>query len=108
MAGKRIADVGGTLRFETDKHQETACPLHESRDLRVDRAEDEVSLPMPRDGPIFRLRRALPDGDSIDYPSLLGFSCGTRPALPELRPGSQMCAQLFLEGEPLAWTRIVL
>lgn len=47
VAGEHIADIGRARRFETDERQEAACPLHEGRDLQVDRAQDEVPSQYP-------------------------------------------------------------
>ena len=84
---ERTDDADGVFPRQPDEEDDAGSPLDQGRDVRVSGARQQVALPVPRHGPVRRLRRTLADGHRInDAPRAL-----VRPSWPA-SPGASAAA----------------
>ena len=94
---ERTDDADGVFPRQPDEEDEAGSPLDQGRDVRVSGARQQVALPVPRPGPVRRLRRTLADGHRInDAPARLSGRRGL-PRLAPPPPAAEMGEQFFFQ-----------
>ena len=78
---------------QVQQHREPRRALHQGADRRTAEAENQVPLPMPRHGPVVRLRRALADLH-LGRHMRLSPASRPRPRHAQRPPGAQARRQL--------------
>jgi hypothetical protein len=98
VTGQRRAMLGAgavtvVQRREVQQHREAAAALDERPDRRAAKAEDQVALPVPGDGPVLRIAGPLADHDLVGHEALA--TAADASAGDAQRPaGPQACGQL--------------
>src|SRR4030095_1589874 len=95
---ERIYHRFGVLAHYAHEHEVARLALHQGGDLAVVAAEEQVSLPVARHGPVFGLGWTLADRYRLGDPAMVGalLRVMARAAHPASAP--QVLQQLFLQG----------